>query len=40
MANVSKFKPLTADLAVCAMPLIRRPPVEFRRKFPGELGDC
>jgi hypothetical protein len=21
------------------MPLIRRPPVEFRRKFPGELGD-
>ena len=38
MAKVSKFKPLTADLAVCAMPLMRRPPVEFRRRLPGKIG--
>ena len=34
-AKVSKLSPLTADLAVCAMPLNRRPPVELRRKFPS-----
>lgn len=40
MAKVSKFKPLTALRAVCAMPLMRRPPVELRITLPGRGGEA